>query len=200
MEKKLVCGMGINDANYTTSPKINGKQQRCPYYKTWKDMIERCYDPKVHKKFPTYAECTVHPDWLYFSNFRRWMEGQDWEGKHLDKDLKIPGNKMYSPATCMFVTPRINGLILKNEGRRGNCLIGVTWHKCTGKFRAQCKDYLGNNKHLGLYSDELSAHLAYIDYKVAIINRVALEQSNTILRDILLNYSDSIKNSVKLLV
>jgi len=41
------------------------------------------------------------------------MERQDWEGKHLDKDILIPGNKIYSPDRCIFVSSLINLLIDK---------------------------------------------------------------------------------------
>jgi hypothetical protein len=36
------------------------------------------------------------------------METKDWEGKHLDKDILIPGNKHYSPDACLFVKRHIN--------------------------------------------------------------------------------------------
>jgi hypothetical protein len=36
------------------------------------------------------------------------MQKKDWKDKYLDKDLRIPGNKHYSPDACMFVTNRVN--------------------------------------------------------------------------------------------
>jgi hypothetical protein len=33
--------------------------------------------------------CSVSDDWKYFSNFKLWMEKQDWGRKHLDDEGKI---------------------------------------------------------------------------------------------------------------
>lgn len=40
--RKLVCGVGINDAKYVVKPIINGVQYRCPYHERWSSMIRRC--------------------------------------------------------------------------------------------------------------------------------------------------------------
>ena len=94
--KKLVCGVGINDAGYVVMEFetiiVDGKRKRkrvwaCPYHQTWKGMLERCYSTKFQERNPTYIGCTVSKEWLVFSNFRAWMMTQDWQGKHLDKDI-----------------------------------------------------------------------------------------------------------------
>ena len=100
---KLVFGVGINDADYVvqkfeTIGYVDGKQERklvwaCPYYRAWKNMLARCYYHKVQGNRPTYSGCIVSEEWLRFSNFRRWMANQDFEGKQLDKDLLFEGNK-----------------------------------------------------------------------------------------------------------
>ena len=94
--RKLVCGVGINDADYAvveweTIGYVNGKQNQkrvweCPYYKVWGSMLKRCYSDKYQERYQTYKGCTVSEEWLTFSNFKNWMEKQDWEGKHLDKE------------------------------------------------------------------------------------------------------------------
>ena len=113
--KILVCGVGINDADYVvkkfeTIGYVDGKRKRklvwtCPYHRAWESMLKRCYSAKYQERQPTYKGCTVSDDWLTFSNFRAWMIAQDWEGKHLDKDLLFEGNKIYSTETCVFVAP-----------------------------------------------------------------------------------------------
>ena len=45
------------------------------------------------------------------------MEKQDWEGKFIDKDLLFPGNKVYGPDTCVFVTRQLNNLFTDHGGR-----------------------------------------------------------------------------------
>lgn len=102
--RKMLCGVGVNDADYIISPIVNGVQVRCPFYNRWKDMIYRCYSEVSQKGNPTYKACTVCDEWLLFSNFKKWMEKQDWKGKQIDKDIKVKGNKEYGPDTCLLVT------------------------------------------------------------------------------------------------
>ena len=97
--KKLVYGVGINDADYSVAKTevighVDGKRKQkrvwgCPYYEVWANMLKRCYSAKCQGKQPTYKGCSVSEEWLRFSNFGRWMEVQDFEGKQLDKDLAI---------------------------------------------------------------------------------------------------------------
>ena len=101
---KLVWGVGINDADYSVCPRVDGIHINCIYYQTWQSMLERCYSSKYQAKHPTYKSCTVCEEWLHFSNFRSWMVGQNHKGKFLDKDILELGNKIYSPETCIFVT------------------------------------------------------------------------------------------------
>lgn len=106
--KKLIHGVGINDAGYNISistrlPNGRRQEQRCPYYKRWVNMLTRCYSKAEQARNPCYIGCVVCPEWLTFSNFKRWMEQQDWKGKELDKDKHGDG-KLYSPTTCEFLT------------------------------------------------------------------------------------------------
>lgn len=170
---KPLFGVGINDADYNvyTTGKVNGKHRYtwiCPYYKKWKLMLERCYYTKFKEKRPTYEECTCCPEWLYFSNFKAWMETQDWEGKQLDKDLLIRGNKIYSPETCVFVSPEVNRFILESTATRGKYLIGVThYDEKTGKYMARCCNVMtGKQVTVGRYPSELLAHKAWLAFKL----------------------------------
>ena len=79
-KRKLLCGVGVNDARYITQPSVGDKSYKCPYYKRWKSMIERGYCPKVKEKSPTYKRVTVCKEWHTFSTFRSWMETQEWGG------------------------------------------------------------------------------------------------------------------------
>ena len=106
--RKPVFGVGTNDADYIIDRRIDGKRVACPIYRAWKNMLKRCHSDKYQKDRPTYIGCSVCKEWLTFSNFRRWMLTQDWQGKQIDKDIKFKGNKIYSPETCMFVTNKEN--------------------------------------------------------------------------------------------
>lgn len=79
-------------------------------YNTWADMIQRCYDSSYHDKKPTYSDCTVCDEWHNYQNFAAWFDENHVDGYQLDKDIKIDGNKHYSPETCMFVTGLDNAI------------------------------------------------------------------------------------------
>lgn len=187
--KKLVYGVGINDADYViqkmeTVGYINGKQKKklvwiCPYYRAWTAMLKRCYSAKYQECKPTYADCTVAEDWLTFSNFRAWAEAQDWEGKEIDKDLLFEGNKVYSSETCVLVTQTVNKFTTDSGATRGEWLIGVSLHKQTGKFVARCSNPITKKyEHLGLFTCELEAHKAWVKRKLELAYELAAIQTD----------------------
>ena len=100
---------------------------RSPFYRTWKEMIRRCYSAKWHLRFPTYIGCTVDERWHNFQNFCAdfpLIEGyEDWlkGGYCLDKDYKVFGNKHYSLATCKFLTHEENA----SEAQLRKAMIGA---------------------------------------------------------------------------
>lgn len=189
MKKATVCGVGINDADYVTHKwetirYADGKREQkmvwiCPYHRAWKSMLNRCYSDKLQSKHPTYRGCTVSEDWLTFSNFKRWMEKQDFEGKQLDKDLLFESNKVYSAETCVFVTSMVNTFINDCGASRGIQPIGVDWVVRLGKFRAQCRNpYTGKREHIGLFTSADEAHKAWIKRKLELAHLIAAEQTD----------------------
>ncbi len=188
--RKLIYGVGINDAWYVVRPEVGGKYYNCPYYKRWHSMIERGYPHRFKEKYPTYKDCTVCEEWHTFSNFRAWMEKQDWEGKQLDKDIILPDNKVYSPETCVFVSSNINNLLLDCGKSRGKYKQGVDINKDHGKFRVQCNKGVGNGKHVGYFPTEQQAYEAYVTYKHALILKVSSEQEDERVKNGLLLHAD----------
>jgi hypothetical protein len=184
---KLIYGIGINDSDYNTQPYVDGKQVKCKYYLTWKNMLMRCYDHKIQAKEPTYIGCTITEEWLTFSNFKKWMETQDFEGKQLDKDILVQGNKVYSPETCIFVTNDVNNLFIKSDASRGKYKLGVDFKKHNGKYIARCS-VNGKSKYLGCYITEEEAYQVYKIFKTAYIRSIALEQTDERLKQAMLNY------------
>ncbi|TKW65206.1 MAG: hypothetical protein DI616_15880 [Paracoccus denitrificans] len=187
--KKPVYGVGINDADYvTTYVDANGKTVHCPYFAKWKSMLRRCYDPVYKAKRPTYEDCTVAPEWLTFSNFRKWMIQQDWVDKHLDKDLLVQGNKHYGPDTCVFVSGAINNLMCLRENRRGDLPLGVTKMGVNGctYYVAACSMY-GKQKRLGYFKTPEEAHAAYVVAKQAHIQELAGKEADPRIKKALLS-------------
>ena len=186
--KKLVYGVGTNDADYNVvkyeTTEVNGvKKQKqvwvCKYYQTWINMLERCYSAKCQERYPTYRGCTVSEDWLVFSKFKAWMEKQEWEGKDLDKDILIEGNKVYSADTCVFVTRMVNTFIIDSGAARGEWMIGASWHKAAGKFQSMCKNpFTKKLEYLGYFDCEQEAHNAWRKRKLELAHELAAIQTD----------------------
>lgn len=187
--KKLVYGVGTNDADYAvrkfeTIGYVDGKRKQkqvwvCPYYQTWKHMLMRCYSAKFQESNLSYRGCSVSEEWLKFSNFKGWMEKQDWEDKHLDKDLLFEGNKVYGAETCVFVTPMANTFTNDHRARRGEWLVGVCWHKAAEKFQAQCRNpFTKKSENLGYFTCEQEAHQAWLARKLELAHELAAIQTD----------------------
>ena len=194
-KRKLVYGVGINDADYITQPLINGKQVRCHFYEVWKDMLNRCYSEKLQAKYPTYIGCSVCDEWLTFSNFKRWMEARDYAGKQLDKDILVTGNKVYSPDTCVFVSGAVNKLLNDSGAARGKHKQGVYWDKSNNKFKSQVWLY-SRRKNLGRYGTEQEACAAYVKAKSAHIREVADTQEPKV-KSALYRHATELENTLK---
>ena len=186
---KLVCGVGVNDLPYRTQvwenvTKNGGKRIRklvfkCPYYTAWKSMLERCYSKKYLENKPSYIGTSVCSEWIYASEFKKWMEQQDWEGKSLDKDIIVPRSKLYSPETCAFVLQATNNFVIARDAVRGEYSIGVDLCKKTGKYRAQCRNpFTRKQENLGLFSTTEEAHEAWRKRKHELAQLVAATESD----------------------
>ena len=196
--KKLVCGVGINDADYATQKNetigyVNGKQKLkqvwvCPYYRVWTNMLNRCYSAKYQESYPTYVGCTVSDEWKTFSNFRAWMMTQDWQGNHLDKDLLFEGNKVYSSETCVFVSGMVNLFTTDRGASRGEWLIGVSWYKGENKFISHCSNpFTKKQEYLGLFTCEQEAHQAWLKRKLELAYELAAIQEDSRVAEALIN-------------
>jgi len=156
--RDLVCGVGLNDADYVVRP-VSGAA--CIFYRRWADMIKRCY-ANSSGQYKTYEDCYVCDEWLTFSNFKRWMETQEFSGKELDKDILVKGNRVYSPSTCVFVSHLVNSFILGKSSSTGNLPVGVSFQKGRGKYSAKCKNWTnGKYEHIGLYETPALAEDAW---------------------------------------
>lgn len=100
---RSVHGVGfIGDGDHVTS--INGFNTK--KYLCWQRMLGRCYD-RNYIHYNSYKDCTVCDEWHNFQIFASWHDDNypnDGGSYHLDKDIKIKGNRIYSPNACKFVT------------------------------------------------------------------------------------------------
>ena len=167
-----VYGVGVTGTKYPV--KINGIITK--EYTLWRSMLTRCYSDTYKKKQPTYEGCEVGDNFKSYEYFYEWcnkqigFSNQDW---HLDKDLLIKGNKVYSEDTCVFLPVEINSLLVKRESSRGKHPIGVHWSKTKKAFKAQVCKNKGNQEHLGYFKTELEAFNAYKQAKESFIKEQA---------------------------
>lgn len=93
----------------------NGSQH--PLYTRWQSMISRCYNPN-DINYKTYGKrgCTVDKHWHKLSNYiediskkenydKLLSNGKGW---HVDKDVLIKGNKIYSNETTLIISAEDN--------------------------------------------------------------------------------------------
>lgn len=177
---RLVYGVGINDANYVVSKydssgsgatRQNKLIWRCPFYMKWVAMLKRCYGKLGD--YPSYKTCYVCNEWLIFSNFRAWMNEQDWEGRELDKDVLVKGNKVYSPDTCVFVESRINKFILCEH----NSPSDLTMRSDRNNYRVKYYDGK-SSKSLRSFDSQEEAYTAWLSYKHDLACKLAETQSD----------------------
>lgn len=169
-------GIATNDADYVINVKEtlpNGKQKMlwmCPVYATWQKMIERGYSQRRKKKSPTYQNVTVCEEWYIFSNFRNWWMHNNVAGWHLDKDLLVKGNLIYSPETCAYVPDYLNKLLTDSAASRGDHPLGVHYITTSkiNPYRSRCS-IGGKRKHIGLFPTPKDAHRAWQVSKIKAI-------------------------------
>ena len=171
--RRLVYGFGVNDADYMTQVVIDGVRLRCKAYHAWSLMIERCYREQTLKSSPSYFDVVVCEEWRSFMSFRKWWVDNHVDGWQLDKDILVPGNKTYSPGTCIFVPCWVNSMIVDKAASRGSMAIGVSYERDRMKFVAHCQNPITKRQdRIGRFDDEMSAHNAYIDRKIKMIESV----------------------------
>lgn len=163
-------GVGILEDEPT---KVNGKNLK--EYELWSNILLRCYSKTYHKKHPTYSDCTVSENFKHYPYFKEWcykQVGFGTKGWDVDKDILVKGNKIYSENTCCFVPNEVNKLFTKNNSVRGDCPIGVNFHKTNQKYETKMTTG-GKSLHLGVFNTELEAFFAYKQVKEAYIKEVA---------------------------
>lgn len=188
--RRLVCGVGVNDSLTPMSEIRNGKQVICPIYKKWHDMIVRCYDERRKQTCPSYHGCVVDHGWLAFSRFREWVNSKNWQGMEIDKDL-IGCGKLYSPATCVFITRKLNTFLAYKKPSENGLPPGVCMRHGNVLFRSQITRQ-GKQFHLGVFDTAEGAYRMWASEKAKMAIQLASEQESSLIASGLLRWSDLI--------
>lgn len=168
--RTTIYGVGINDAYYVN--------RDCPLYAQWKAALQRAYCPKWKAKYPCYEGVTIDSRWLKFSTFQQWADLHNWQDKSLDKDLKVPGNKVYGPDFCLWVTQRVNCMVSRPIVKKTGLPVGVDAIK--NRFMARTR-IDGKNTYIGLYDTPAEAANAFNVFKANLVREVAQEQDTDVM-------------------
>lgn len=144
----------------------------------WRGMFERCYGDKYKEKHPAYyGICSVCDEWHDFQVFAEWYTQNIYqvgtERMHLDKDILVKNNKIYSPETCLIVPQKINVMFMKKKNKYG--LPNGIKPRANGKYEAK---YSG--KQIGIYDSVEEAVVAHNNKKKEAIIRLANEYKRVI--------------------
>ena len=158
--------------------KINGKQTVA--YASWKRMLERVYDERMHIKSPTYKRCSVCNEWYNFQNFAEWFYQQPNAGRKgfdLDKDLLIVGNTEYSEKACSLVPKKINNLM--NSSHISNSSVPEGVRRKGRKYQSFMSRH-GRQVFLGTYDSLEAARKSYVTAKQEYVVEIAELYKNDI--------------------
>lgn len=170
MKRKLICGIAINDSknNVTGHLYQDGKRKKiylCEVYKKWQNMIHRCYSKSNSSGLSRYEDVSVCDEWLRFSNFKKWIGDRDLRNLEIDKDLKVDGNRVYGPETCLLVTHEVNSFLVLSNNIRGDYPVGVCLFKRDGNYHSYIK-HNGKRIHIGYFDTPEEAHKAWQSKKL----------------------------------
>ena len=131
-----------------------------PVYKVWFNMLNRCYNEDL-REYNRYGgrDVSVCGEWHNYQNFRVWYEAEYVDGYQIDKDLKFPDSKVYSPETCVFIPNDVNKLLISNNKFRSEHGVGVH-PRPSGKFQAAYSQF-SKVKTIGTFNTATEAFNAY---------------------------------------
>lgn len=182
--RKPVFERGIIDVNYIT----HTKQGTCPHYIRWRNMLSRCYSEEPKDRDASYHDCDVSKEWLSLNNFKLWVESQDWQGKHLDKDLLVPKNRIYAPSRCLLIDGELNMFLSKIGKARGYTVKKGRKKRYISQIRID-----GNSREIGRFYTEEEAAECYKAAKTKLLVEKADEYKyNEVIHDALIRLAKSL--------
>lgn len=152
----------------------------------WSKMMQRAYCPVYKELHKTYETVTVCKEWHNYQNFAEWCTNRKQYGKfgfNLDKDLKVRGNKVYSPETCSLVPQHINKVTVSKSKKR-DIPQGVVMEGF--KYVARCRSSVGLETYLGIFYTPEEASQAYKTFKKKTIIETANRYKDDLDEDVYL--------------
>ena len=128
----------------------NGERVLHSSYKIWSSMHRRAEN--FDGKHPSYEDVTVCEEWWDYQNFAEWYEKNYYEIEGdfvcLDKDIKDPYSRTYSPNTCILIPNVINELFKNTKASTDGLPNGVYRRKDRDveRYRAATKILDENGK------------------------------------------------------
>lgn len=173
MKKNKTYSVGFNSGG---KYKTRAGSKIAPAYQLWRNMLRRCYDTECQERFPTYKGCSVSENWFDYQVFADWFYSHKYSnlGFHLDKDILVSNNKVYSPDACCFVPSELNNLFTDSAASRGKFPQGVYLNKRSNKYMARLT-VDGKSDYLGLFDCCDKAHQVYISAKESRVKKLAQE-------------------------
>lgn len=161
----LISDIKTNNGWLRYGPATNGSKNQTKAYIVWYNMKRRCYSTACQERQPTYVGCTMSENFLDFQFFAQWCQSQigyALRNYHIDKDVLIRGNKLYSENTCVFIPASLNKFFNAHAATNTIYPQGVAMATC-GKFAATLS-IDGKDKHVALCA---TPELAFAAYKIA---------------------------------
>ena len=150
-------------------------------YQTYNAMVSRTKTGgKVQARYPTYIGASNgFEDFQTFADWATQQVGYGVPGFHLDKDLLVPGNKVYSPETCCFLPGEINNALRRGRSsKKSDCPVGIHHNNKNGL--AACIGIHGKTVFLASTPTSTKADMAHLSRvyekaKSAYLNALAVE-------------------------
>lgn len=161
--------------HYSTG--VKGEHARV--YTMWTNMLQRCYSDVYQTNQPSYMGCSVSPAWHNFQHFAHWYVNNpfNYPDYQLDKDIIYPGNKVYSPESCVLVPRVINNQFRVTDNFEANngYPVGVYSSTSGKRYRA-----IHATLELGTFDTIKEAHNAYLEYRRGYLRQLANDYCNLV--------------------
>lgn len=133
----------------------------------WRGLLTRCYD-EDYREWHLYGGkgVSVHKDWHNLQNFCKWYKENVPLGWHMDKDILVSGNLLYSENTCIGVPSELNGFVTSSLNRKGNNNYTGVYYVKEGRWKVATYGTEGKQVIVGYTNTELEGVRLYREEKV----------------------------------